>query len=216
MPTARQRARQAVLADIDAEARRQLARDGAAGLSLRSVARQLGMVSSGIYRYVASRDDLLTRLIIQAYDDLGAAVEKALRSAGDSPRARWAVAGSAVRTWALRHPHEYALVYGSPVPGYVAPPDTIGPAVRVYLALADPLRRSAGDPTPTGPLADLGLAVDGEVVDRILGAWMQVFGMVSFELFGHTKGVVEDHEAFFAGRLDALADVLGLTEGAVP
>ena len=208
--TARQRARQAVLADIDAEARRQLARDGAAALSLRSVARELGMVSSGIYRYVASRDDLLTRLIIQAYDELGAAAERALKAAGSDPRERWRAAAGAVRGWAIRHPHEYALVYGSPVPGYAAPPDTIGPALRVYSALADPLRHRAGDATPAGQLADLGLAVRDAEVPAILGAWMQLFGMVSFELFGHTKGVIDDHDAFFADRVDALADELGL------
>jgi AcrR family transcriptional regulator len=202
--SARALARQRVLADIDAEARRQLARDGAAALSLRSIARELGMVSSGIYRYVASRDDLLTRLIIQAYDHLAIAVEKAVRSG--SPRQRWVAGGTAVRTWARRHPHEYALIYGSPVPGYAAPQDTIGPAQRVYGAMAEALRA----PAPSGPLAELGLAVGDDEVPVILAAFMQVFGMVSFELFGHTKGVIDDHEGFFTGRLEVLADQLGL------
>ena len=74
MPTikgVRERARAEITAEITAEARRQLAVDGATGLSLRAVARELGMVSSGIYRYVASRDELLTLLIIEAYDALG-------------------------------------------------------------------------------------------------------------------------------------------------
>ncbi len=207
---ARQRARQAIISDITEEARRQLARDGAAALSLRSVARELGMVSSGIYRYVAGRDELLTLLIIEAYDHLGAAMEKAVKGAGDDPRQRWRAVATAILTWARRHPHEYALVYGSPVPGYAAPPDTIGPATRVYAALADPLRHAAGDAAPTGPIADIGVDGDESAVAPILGAWMQVFGMVSFELFGHTKNVVEDHDAFFAGRLEALADDLGL------
>lgn len=202
--TRREQNRQAVLASIDAEARRQLARDGAPGLSLRSIARELGMVSSGIYRYVASRDDLLTRLIVQAYADLGAAVEK---GAGGG----WVGACGAVRQWARRRPHEYALLYGSPVPGYAAPQDTIGPALRVYRALAAPLREAAGDVAPAGPLAELGLAVESDdAVALILGSYMQVFGMVSFELFGHTKGVVEDHEGFFVGRVTALGDALGL------
>jgi AcrR family transcriptional regulator len=199
-----------VLADILDEARRQLARDGAAGLSLRSVARELGMVSSGIYRYVASRDELLTMLITEAYDDLGATIERALRRSGEAPRQRWQAAATAVRAWARRHPHQYALLYGSPVPGYAAPQDTIPPAVRVYRALADPLGLQAGHPDPAGPLADLGLAVHGSDANRVLGAVMALFGMVSFELFGHTNGVVEDHDAFFADRLDALAAELGL------
>ncbi len=129
-----------------------------------------------------------------------------------SPRDRWRAAGVAVRTWAVRHPHEYALIYGSPVPGYAAPPDTIGPALRVYTAHgrgpADLDGRAGGH--PSGALAELGLEATDDEVPVILAAFMQVFGMVSFELFGHTKGVIDDHDAFFIGRLDALADQLGL------
>jgi len=164
------------------------------------------MVSSGIYRYVASRDELLTLLIIDAYDHLADAVERALRAAPPDRRGRWRVAATAVRTWARKHPHEYALVYGSPVPGYAAPQDTAAPATRVYAALADPLRAAE----PRGRFAELGIAADDATVDGILGAWMQLFGMVSFELFGHTHGVVDDHETFFVGRVEALADDLGL------
>jgi AcrR family transcriptional regulator len=210
--TPRARARQRVLADIDAEARRQLARDGAAALSLRSVARELGMVSSGIYRYVASRDDLLTRLIMSAYEDLGAAIEKATATVAGVPATMWVAGGNAVRSWAKRRPHEYALVYGSPVPGYVAPQDTVGSALRVYRALAAPLRTAAGpDVVPSGPLAELGLAVvDEDEVHTILATVMALFGMVGFELFGHTKGVIDDHDDFFVGRLLVQAEALNL------
>ena len=95
------------------------------------------MVSSGIYRYVASRDELLTMLIIEAYDALGATVEDAARRrrGAQPPADRFVAAARAIRAWALANPHEYALVYGSPVPGYAAPADTIGPASRVTLAL---------------------------------------------------------------------------------
>ena len=157
--TARQRARQAVLADINAEARRQLARDGAAALSLRSVARELGMVSSGIYRYVASRDDLLTLLIIQAYDDARRRRRTSPQGRGQRPRAIAAGVPLRPRRWAIRHPHEYALVYGSPVPGYAAPPDTIGPAPASTRRWPTRSGTAAGDATPAGQLAELGLAV---------------------------------------------------------
>ncbi len=79
MPTAkgvRERARAEITSEIVRAGRDQLATDGAAALSLRAVARELGMVSSAVYRYVASRDELLTLLIIEAYDALGAAVEE--------------------------------------------------------------------------------------------------------------------------------------------
>lgn len=216
----RERARQAVLDDITAEGRRQLARDGAAALSLRSVARALDMVSSGIYRYVESRDALLTLLIIAGYDRLGAALEQAGATEG-TPRERWRATCGALRAWARANPHEYALLYGSPVHGYAAPQDTIDPATRVYTALAAPLRdaRAPTDrPAVSGTLAadgeriadGLGLALPPAEGVALLGAWATLFGLISLELFGHTHNVVTDHDAFFAHHVDALAADLGL------
>ncbi|OEV23769.1 TetR family transcriptional regulator, partial [Streptomyces nanshensis] len=138
MQGARQRARGEITEAIKEEARRQLAEQGASRLSLRAVARELGVASSALYRYFPSRDELLTALIMDAYDALGAAAEEALaeaESAGDSHLVRWRAVCRAVRGWSLAHPHEYALLYGSPVPGYAAPSATIRPASRAALAL---------------------------------------------------------------------------------
>ncbi|GAB3890218.1 hypothetical protein GCM10027612_34050 [Microbispora bryophytorum subsp. camponoti] len=129
--TARERVRAELIREITDIARRQLATEGAVGLSLRAVAREMGMVSSAIYRYFPSRDDLLTALIIDGYNALGEAVERAdAACARDDFAGRWLAVCRAVRTWALAHPHEYALLYGSPVPGYAAPQDTVAAAVR--------------------------------------------------------------------------------------
>jgi AcrR family transcriptional regulator len=129
--TARERVRAELIREITEIARQQLAIDGAAGLSLRAIAREMGMVSSAMYRYFGSRDDLLTTLIIDGYNAVGDAVEKAEAACPrDDYPGRWLAACRAVRAWALAHPHEYALVYGSPVPGYRAPERTIGPASR--------------------------------------------------------------------------------------
>ena len=134
--TARERARAELTREIKAEARRQLAINGAQQLSLRAVARDLGMASSAIYRYFPSRDELLTELIIDAYDSLGGNAEGAERGVPrDDIRRRWQVTCNAVRNWALAHPHEYALIYGSPVPGYQAPQATIAPAGRVAMII---------------------------------------------------------------------------------
>jgi AcrR family transcriptional regulator len=94
----------------------------------------MGMASSAVYRYFPSRDELLTRLIIDGYDALGAAAEDADDPTA-LPRERWLAACRAVRSWALTHPHEYALLYGSPVPGYAAPRDTVPSAARVGVVL---------------------------------------------------------------------------------
>ena len=119
--TKRAQARAAMTADIKRIARSHLAEHGADGLSLRAVARDLGVVSSAVYRYVASRDELLTLLIIDAYDAVGEAAERAAADDGAGAEARWVRTCCALRSWAVAHPHDYALVYGSParVRGYV-------------------------------------------------------------------------------------------------
>ena len=75
--TARERARAEIMSEILRVGREHLARDGAAALSLRAIARDLGMVSSAVYRYVPNRDALLTMLIIHAYNTVGAAERSA-------------------------------------------------------------------------------------------------------------------------------------------
>jgi AcrR family transcriptional regulator len=230
-PGVRARARAELTRAIVDTARRPLAEAGPAALSLRAVARDLGMVSSAVYRYVASRDDLLTLLIVAAYDALGEAAERAeARVSRDDLDGRFLAVGRAVRRWALENPHEYALIYGSPVPGYAAPQDTVGPATRVPVlligtlvdAIADGVYDPAGAP-PVPPavheaLAPVREAIPPEVPDDLvvggLMAWTYVFGAVSFELFGQrTKVVAEDaalREAFFSEELRRIAGVVGL------
>ncbi len=149
---ARERARVEVTAAIKDEARKQLAEEGAAKLSLRAVARELGMASSALYRYFPSRDDLLTALIVDAYDAIGAVAERAGADRADTvpPVERWTAVACAVREWGLAHPHEYALIFGSPVPGYTAPMDTVGPASRVGMVFIGIARAAseANSPCP--------------------------------------------------------------------
>lgn len=219
--TARDRARAELTQEIKTEARRQLAEDGAQKLSLRSVARELGMVSSALYRYFPSRDDLLTALIIDAYNAVGEAAEQAAE--GDSPRTRWRGACHAIRNWARANPHEYALIYGSPIPGYIAPQDTVVSAARVPLLLIGILRETDLEPAFDGsPLTD-GLAgqlkalganiapgLPPETLNRGLVVWTQLFGMISFELFGQFVGSVDPSDEFFDHAVSHFCDYLGL------
>ncbi|MER8088502.1 TetR/AcrR family transcriptional regulator [Streptomyces sp. NPDC058316] len=223
---ARERARVEITAAIKEEARKQLAAEGAAKLSLRAVARELGMASSALYRYFPSRDELLTALIIDAYDSVGESAEVAHRAAraDAAPHlARWTAVAHAVRDWALAHPHEYALIYGSPVPGYNAPQATIGPASRVGLvliAVVGEAFRTDGLAVP--PLADE-LRTEAErmvaefapglppgVVAPLIAAWSQLFGLISFEIFGQFQRVVEAREIFFREAVTELARTVGL------
>ena len=222
--TARERARAALTTEITELARAQLATVGATGLSLRAIARELGMASSALYRYFPSRDDLLTRLIIDGYDALGAAAESADDPAAP-PADRWLAVCRSVRAWALAHPAEYGLLYGSPVPGYRAPQDTVPPATRVGAVLGrvlgdaaragllpDAAGRSTGTVTPevTDVLGGEHPALDDRVRARALLAWSALFGTISFELFGHFTGSVADADAFFDDAVRDLAGLLGL------
>jgi AcrR family transcriptional regulator len=224
--TARARVRAELTREITEAARRQLATEGAAGLSLRAVARELGMASSAVYRYFASRDDLLTALIMDAYDAIGAAVEEADASVARRSDlvGRWMALAHAVRQWALEHPSEYALIYGSPVPGYRAPVDTIGPASRLtnvlLRILEDGVRErlvDRGGSLPPVVRADLrqlrervAVAVPEPVLFRGLLAWTQLFGAVSFELFGQLQNVVEEPAALFDAGMRLTAERIGL------
>lgn len=236
--TARQRAREEITGEILRAARVRLRSDGPAQLSLRAVARDVGMVSSAVYRYFASRDLLLTALLVQVYDELGQAAESADAAVADRAqgRARLQALCHTVRDWALEHPGEYALLYGSPVPGYAAPQETINPASRVILVLASiaaATRAAEGDaePEPKPELggapggasavlapamafaAEHGVAVgrlDGDAALRVFAAWTTLFGTLSFELFGHFVGAVTDNRAYFELVVGRLADDLGL------
>ncbi|WP_330237076.1 TetR/AcrR family transcriptional regulator [Streptomyces sp. NBC_00566] len=221
---ARARARTEVTAAIKDEARRQLAAEGAAKLSLRAVARELGMVSSALYRYFPSRDDLLTALIIDAYDSLGEAAERAHQDVHEADfTRRWTAVCEAVRVWALAHPHEYALIYGSPVPGYAAPATTIPSAARVALLLIGVVRDAHEGPGLTGSslpaelrpeaermAADLAPGLPPEVAPAMVAAWAELFGLVGFEVFGQFTRVVEDRERFFRHAAVRLGESVGL------
>ena len=228
METARQRNRRELVDRITAAARVQLAAVGPAGLSLRAVARDLGLASSALYRYFPSRDALLTALITQAYDGLGQAAESADPGGpGDAGR-RWLEICRACRSWALAHPHETALVYGSPVPGYAAPSTTIAPASRVPRLMATLLQDALADGELTPPrqsvpglplITEATREIAGRVTDppyedlveRSLVLWVVLVGAITFEVFGHLEQVVTDHAAWFDAAMAVAAEGVGLT-----
>lgn len=223
--TARERARAELTEEIKTAARQQLATVGAEALSLRAISRELGMVSSALYRYFASRDELLTALIIDAYDALGAAAEAA--PSGGDPVDDWIAVYAAVRDWALANPQEYALIYGSPISGYQAPQTTVQPASRVPLLLLGLLQRAQTSgrlvtppdtPSPSGALAQqtevlVALAPDvpPAVLVRTVIVWTQLFGMLSFELFGQLVGSMDPADEFFASASRQMAAFVGLS-----
>jgi AcrR family transcriptional regulator len=229
--TPRERARARTVTDIIRLGRQHLAVHGAAALSLRAVARDLGVVSSAVYRYVESRDELLTLLLIDAYGELGDEVDAAVAAVPEGDyHSRFLALGRAVRAWGLREPASYALLFGSPVPGYEAPAErTTGPGTRVIVALTGILDAAsrAGRLTadgqgaaklPAALDADLAairsefhLAMPAELVARGVLVWSALFGAVSFEVFNqYGKDTFSAAGELFDHHLSVLAGVAGL------
>jgi AcrR family transcriptional regulator len=224
----RARVRAEMTAEIKAVARRHLETDGA-NLSLRAVARDMGMVSSALYRYFASRDELLTALILDAYNAVADEVEAADAAVPDPAdlRARWLAVARAIRTWALAKPAEYALIYGSPVPGYAAPQATAIAATRTAVVLV----RILADGNSSGALApgnssppispavradltrasvDIAPSLPAALMLAGTAAWIHLFGTVSFELFGQFNNVIDARGEFFDLQMGLMADLMGL------
>ncbi|ATL86952.1 TetR-like C-terminal domain-containing protein [Streptomyces malaysiensis] len=215
---------------IKTTARQLLVKLGAGGLSLDAVARDSGLALSEVEAVYPHRDDLLTALLIDAYDDSAAAMEQAdaaAREAGASAGARLLAATRALRRWSFANPGEFTLVYGSPVPDYHAPQDTVPPASRTPAVLAGivrsaleageltaPRREVPGPPlllpeavqlfggTPEAPYADL--------IERGIVLWSNLIGLLVFQVFSRTHDSVRDEAAFFDYAIAVAAEGIGL------
>jgi AcrR family transcriptional regulator len=159
--TRRERARRRTLHELDAAALEEVREHGAVELSLRRVARRMGMSPAGLYRYVDSREALLTRLIAGAYHDLADHLAVAtgevprprdlagrpvpapsfVVDAGSDVAVRMRAAALAYRHWSVTHPQEFGLLFGDPIPGYEAPPggETVEAMSRVGIELGRPV-----------------------------------------------------------------------------
>jgi AcrR family transcriptional regulator len=220
----RQESREKLEAQIIDLGRRHLVTEGAAGLSLRAIARDLGMVSSAVYRYVASRDDLLTLLLIDAYSELADAVDAAAATGGPWREQLLAMAHAA-RAWAIDQPARWALLYGSPVPGYHAPRErTVGPGTRVVGALFGAVGAgiAAGDITQSDVAAAQPLSMDYDLVraefdfkgdDAAVGkcflVWAGLVGAISLEVFGqYGADTLSEPRLVFDTQVRLLIDML--------
>ena len=223
----RQRQRDATMAEIRDVARRQLAVTGAAGLSLRAVAREMGLTAPALYRYYDDRDALLTALIVDGYTSLCERLESA-RDAASDPAAQIAGMSLAYRRWAVEHPHEYALVFGAPVPGYAAPED--GPTheagmrfgavfLEVFSAVHATTHFSAPPVEHRTPELEAALSAwkDGPAplppgaMQVFLACWSRLHGMISLEVFGHLGWVgLSEPEDLFRAHIATMMVELGL------
>ena len=213
----REESRERTTAAILAAAREEIAAHGGGGLSMRAVAREVGMVSSAVYRYFPTREALLTAMILESYEGLAAALEGVRARRADR---RWVALGRAMRRWAVERPHEFQLIYGTPVPGYAAPPETVPAAA----AVARPFLEVAGG-AGVAPFADRRLTRQMQVVTEaaegvtaeggaaVLAELAALIGLVTLELGGHLVGSADPADRLMDALLARQVETLGLGEG---
>ena len=214
--TVRERYRAQVRAEVKQAALDQLAQAGPAGVSISAIGKQLGISGPGLYRYFASRDELLTELVIDAYHDLASTLTAAADPApSQDPRARLEALARAYRSWALAQPHRYRLLFGPPLPGYDAHAqrliDASWRAMNPLLGLLRELGDRAAAPPPQ-PLASQ-LAAWAQPYDpdtspatalRAVLAWSRLHGIVSLEIAGNFASMGIDPGQLFEIQLAAL------------
>jgi AcrR family transcriptional regulator len=228
--TRRERARAATLAEIKRTALDLMREQGTTDVRFTDIARQMGMTPPALYRYYADRDELLTELITDAYDDLGREVAKARDAAppGDVWRA-WVAVAAAYRDWARREPQQFALILGMPVPGYAAPDEgptteaakrAMGQLAELFLtaARAGALRRpllETATPAMAACAAEKHPELEGvlppETFQAMIHAWAALHGITSLEAYGHLDWMgPEAKDALFVSELEITARVAGM------
>jgi len=211
----RERYREQVRDEIKAHAWTQVATTGAAALSLNAIAKRMGISGPALYRYFRNRDELITELVLDAYRDLSATCQAAA-APGDPPQARLAAVAAAMRGWALSAPHRYLLIYGTPVPGYLAPPAATAAAATIMTILLDAFAEFGAGPGPVQEAAaalDRDLAVHREwaadhpaaadALRRALTFWTRLHGVISLEVAGHFSGMKFNPALLYAAEADA-------------
>lgn len=219
--TPRERAREETMTRIIELGRKQLANGGVEALNLRAIARELGIVSSGIYRYVADRAQLITLLIVDAFDELDNAVAQR-DDARAQPRERFVEMVSAMRQWALEFPQRWGLIYGTPIVGYQAPAaETMAAGTKVSRRLATLLEQSTvaslGQRSPQldadmeAATEDMGSDLSADAMEMALEAWVRIIGLINAEVFGYLgRDTLSEFAEFHARAVSRLADELGL------
>ena len=204
----RDRFRAQMVDEIKDHALRQLAEGGPQALSVNAIAKELGVSGPALYRYFAGRDALLTELILDAYDELGAV----LRNAGPGVPAL----ADAYRTWATANPHRYRLLFGAPLPGYDAHDERLVTAAQQAMDVL--VAR-----LPAGPAPEPGLAaevtawaerrgmggIDPAVAFRALTAWSRLHGVVHLEIEGNYASMGIDPDLIFAAEVASLMEPAG-------
>jgi AcrR family transcriptional regulator len=235
----RERVRAATVQEIKATARRLLIEEGPQGVTLRAIAREMGMTAPGLYRYYPSHEDLWKDLCRDTYGEIAVAIEQALESIPvEQAELRLVTAARRFRSWAVEHPRAFGLVFGMPLPGLEQAMDLTDPAhasgmrfalvftrafVGVWLKRPFPVTDDAEIPAVLASQ----LAAYREAVARVAGladdlplgallvflqSWVQLYGIVTMEVFGHLRFCLDDVDQFFETELALVGRMLGIED----
>jgi AcrR family transcriptional regulator len=234
----RDRARTETLRDIRDAARRVLVEQGVDGLALRAIAREVGLSAPALYRYFASREELVERVVADLYDELCDLLEIERDAVDPSrPGLQMLVVARAFRTWAITHPAEFGLLFGNAADG-VVPDEGVGdgPAARagrrfggVFAALFAAVHLRHAFPVPADDDLDPDLVVQLRtwgarlpvelplgVMAVFLSCWVRLYGLVCMEVFGHLRFALADAGPLFEAEMRAVGEALGITADWTP
>jgi AcrR family transcriptional regulator len=217
----RERLKEETYQEIIDTARQQISQKGAAALSLRGIARRMEMTAPALYRYFENRDALVTTLISHAYQSLQEHLEATrLAHLAQNPTEQLLAVGVTYRDWAVQHPEDYALIFGTPIPGYEAPPESTVPLARnslgVLLRVLEDGQKNGTFSLPTSvpSLTPQILDSNPEMADAApllstgLALWSLVHGLTSLELFNHFSPMIKDPEELFRMELESRIKLL--------
>jgi AcrR family transcriptional regulator len=234
-PSRRDRVRAATMAEIKQTARRILVAEGPDAVTLRAIAREMGMTAPALYRYFGSHEELIKHVISDVFTELAGDIRAAITAAdaesGGDMTAKVLAACWEFRRWSLGHPREFGLIFGTPLPGLHVEQDEItaeggGQFGNTFFILMIELYRKQPFPVPPDDEIDPGLAEQLERYRDGLGqlaaglpiglllvflrCWVRLYGIVSLEVFGHLGFALDDARPMFELMLAEMAPMVGL------
>jgi AcrR family transcriptional regulator len=228
MLSRRDRVRAETTAEIKQTARQILVAQGPEAVTLRAIAREMGVTAPALYRYFGSHEELIQHVVGDIFTEIGAGIADAIDSAGDGMTEKMVAACREFRRWGLNHKAEFGMLFGSPLPTLEAAHDDLvaecaAKFSAVFFALFYELWRKQPFPIPRDDeinpalRAQLAKYQEGLGVDLPLGAgltflrcWVRLYGMVSLEVFGHLHFALEDAAPMFEITLGELAKLVNL------
>jgi AcrR family transcriptional regulator len=210
---------------------KQIAESGAAALSLRAIARELGITAPSIYNYFPNRDALVTALIVDGFTSFGDALEQAINAQPETAHLlRFRAIGMAYHQWAMLHPERYHLLFGTPIAGYTAPIEITQPAASRSLSHLVAVMHEAHEAgllkinmeLPSTPQMEAMMAawqnsgaprVNGAVLYLAITTWAHVHGLVSLEIGQQYPPFVTHTDQLYQLEIDRLMQALFTSSG---